>query len=88
MTVSQVIARVLTPEHLRVFNDWRRQPSTVAGFMALGGTLASLTAGTISWRQALGGFVIAGVGLVFPDNANRKTSEVPAAVAASPPVSK
>jgi len=51
---------------------WARQPTTVAGFSALLGTMCALLLHQVQWTQAVPILVGAVTSMVLPDNASAK----------------
>ena len=63
-------------------NAWARQPTTVAGFSALLGTVCALALHQIQWPAAVPLLVGAMTSMVLPDNANAKQQAEALAAAA------
>jgi CHASE2 domain-containing sensor protein len=51
---------------------WARQPTTVAGFSAMLGTLCALLLHQVQWTQAVPLLVGAVTSMILPDNAGAK----------------
>jgi hypothetical protein len=51
---------------------WARQPTTVAGFSAMLGTLCALILHQVQWMQAVPLLVGAATSMLLPDNAGAK----------------
>jgi hypothetical protein len=75
------LQRILTPERIRAFQDWRRQPTTVAGFSIVSGAATAWCQHSVTGYHALAIAVTGLLMMIFPDNANRQAS----AVLAAPP---
>ena len=85
MNLLAKIAAVITPERIAAINNWRRQPTTVHGAAVISAAAAAYAAQQVTLAQffllAFGGLIAC----VLPDNSDRKTSTVPAAVVAATP---
>jgi hypothetical protein len=61
---------------MKAFKQWFRQPTTVAGFSALSGTLIALILKQMSLTEALPLLVGAVTSMLLPDNSSAKQEAV------------
>ena len=56
--------------------SWAREPTSVAGFATVFGTLTALLSQQLTWEQAIPLFVGAVVSLALPDNTGARSGAV------------
>ncbi len=61
---------------MRKFRDWASEPTSVAGFATILGTLTAMLSHQLSWAQAIPLLVGAVVSVALPDNTGARAGAV------------
>jgi hypothetical protein len=71
------LSQFFAPSSIAAFEAWRRQPTTVAGFSVVTGTLSALASHQLTLPAAVPALIGGLVGMILPDHTAAAASGAP-----------